>query len=252
MAKLHELLATDSSTKGQAQKTRTDLQHSFEKRRHLFSEKLVTHKYESDRADEIKDQSTIQSTILKEVDWITNIITKAIDVSFAIDIANTHANADIVLEDGSILAKEVPATALLQLEKRLREVNEFVKAIPTLDPAKGFERDTTREPGVYKAREVVKPRTEKVEEWIIVVPVTPQHPAQTQKITKDVRIGTIQELEWSSLITPAVKAEILERGESLLRAVSQARSRANDQDLDTKAHKIGKSLLDYVFQPLHA
>jgi hypothetical protein len=57
-------------------------------------------------------------------------------------------------------------------------------------------------------------------------------------------------LEWSSLITPALKADLLERSEALFRAITQARSRANDIEVDAKSHKIGKVLLGYVFTPL--
>ena len=42
MGKLHELLAVEGSLKAQAEKVRTDLADTFEKKRHLFSEKRVT------------------------------------------------------------------------------------------------------------------------------------------------------------------------------------------------------------------
>lgn len=251
MQKLHELLAVDSNLKGQAQKCRAELQHTMEKKRHLFQEKLVTHVPDGEGSlPEVKEQSDIQTTVRNEVDWLGKIMAKAIDVSFAIDRANTIAKADIVLEDGTVVAKEVPATALLQLEKRVKETLEFIKQIPTLDPAKGFAPDPAREPGVYKAREVTKVRTEKREDFNVIVPATKEHPAQVARTVKDVRIGTIQELEWSALITPAEKAELLERGEAMLRGVTQARSRANDQEIDVGVHKIGKLVWSHIFQPL--
>jgi hypothetical protein len=251
MAKLHEILAVDANLKGQAQKCRTELQSTFEKKRHLFTQKLVTFTPLAEGVPaETREQSDIQSTVKKEVTWLSNIVTKAIDAAYAIDIANTTAKADIVLEDGTVIAKDVPATALLQLEKRVKEVSEFVHSIPTLDPAKGFEMDSTREAGIYKAREVLKPSTQKIQEPLVLAPATDKHPAQVQLVSKDVKIGTVQELEWSSLITPALKAELLERSESLFRAVTQARSRANDTEIDTTTYKIGKKMLEFVFQPL--
>lgn len=47
-----------------------------------------------------------------------------------------------------------------------------------------------------------------------------------------------------------MKAELLTRAEGLYRAVTQARSRANDTPVEVKANKIGNSLLEYVFSPL--
>lgn len=253
MPKLHELLATDSNLKGQAAKCRVELQATLEKKKHLFEEKLITFTPDTEGAkSETREQKEIQTSVKKEVAWLANILVRSYDTAYAIDIANTHAHADIILEDGTTIAKDVPATALLQLEKRVKELQEFTKSIPTLDPAKGFKLDSAREAGVYVAREVTKASTAKVQEPTIVVPATKEHPAQVMVINKDVRVGTILEQEWSALITPAMKADLLDRGEVLFRAVTKARARANEQEIDVRNHKIGKTLLDYVFQPLNA
>jgi hypothetical protein len=74
---------------------------------------------------------------------------------------------------------------------------------------------------------------------------TKEHPAQTELLNVDVPIGKISEQEWSGLISPAEKAELLGRVEVLARAVRRARSRANDVEVDT-TKKLGKALLDYV------
>lgn len=250
MAKLHELLATDGNLKGQALKTRTDLAVTFEKKKHLFEEKIVTYTPDNGGPPETREQKDIQSTVRKEIEWITPILVKSWDAAYAIDIANVSAKSDIILDDGATLAKDVPATALLQLEHRVKEVLDLVKVVPTLDPTKGFRPDEQREKGIYKARENKKDRTEKIEDFIVVVPASKEHPAQVAKVNKDVKIGSILDQEWSSMITPAMKADLIERGEELLRAVTKARSRANGIEIDVKTHKIGKTLLEYVFQPL--
>jgi hypothetical protein len=59
-----------------------------------------------------------------------------------------------------------------------------------------------------------------------------EHPAQTELYNADVEVGTIEEQEWSGLLTPAEKAAILARIEELTRAVRSARSRANDEQVD--------------------
>lgn len=252
-SKLHELLAVDANLKGQATKCRTELQGTLEKKRHLFQEKLVTFTPDAENGKaETREQSDIQTSVRKEVTWLNGILIKSIDASYAIDIANTLAKADIVLDNGEVVANDVPATALLQLEKRVKEVLEFVKFIPTLDPAKGFALDADRGAGIYKAREVTKASTQKLDDFVTVAPATKEHPAQVVKVTKDIKIGTILEQEWSALIMPIEKADLLERGEELLRAVTQARSRANSQEVDVATHKIGGSLLDVIFKPLIA
>lgn len=252
MSKLHELLATAGSLAGQAQATRTELMGTFNNKRVLFQQKLITFTpLEETGKVETREQSDIQSSVHDEIEWISKIMAKAIDAAYAIDIANTTAVADVTLEDSTTLLSGVPATALLQLEKRIKEVQELIKTIPTLDPAKGFKLDPATGQHVFAAREVLKDSTKKVEEFVVIVQPTKEHPAQTAKVTKDIKVGTIREQEWSSLITPAKKAELLERCEALYRAVTQARSRANETVIDQKEHKIAAKLLGYVFQPLN-
>lgn len=251
LAKLHELLAVEGNLENQANKCRTELAGTFDKKKHHFGEKRITFTANTEGAQPVtEEQSDIQTTVQKEIAWIVGIVAKSIDASHHIDIANTQAVADVVTEDGATVLKGVPATSLLQLEKRLKEIHELIVAVPTLDPAKGFQPDPQREKGIFKAREVSKNRTKKHQRPLELSPATDKHPAQVQLITEDIPVGTILEQEWSSLITPAMKSDILDRCDILLRAVKRARARANELDLDVAGNKIGKTLLDFVFQPL--
>lgn len=253
MTKLHELLAVHGNLTGQANKKRTELEVTFKNKRHLFEEtrKTFTSNDELEKP-QVEEQKDIQSTVISQIEWIKPSLAKALDVAYQVDIANTEAKADVVTEDGDILLKDVPATTLLQLEKRVAEWKNLIDAIPTLDPAKSFQPDDARGHGYYKARDVTKPRTKKVPEVITLAQPTKEHPAQVQLIQIDKPIGTILEQEWSSLITPATKADLLDRVETLLRAVSKARAKANEHPIDVANKKIGAELLDFVFQPLTA
>lgn len=247
MTKLHELLAVETNLENQANKCRTDLMVTFEKKRHLFEEKRVVFVPNSEGAQAVVEhQSDIQSTVRKELEWIQQHLAKAFDASYQVAEANTEARADVVLDDdaATVLLKDMPATSLLELEKRAAEVQALIGTIPTLDPAKGFSIDTQR--GVYKAREVTKQRTKKQPKVIVKYEATKEHPAQTELMHEDVPVGSIQEQEWSGLLTPADKADLLNRAEMVARAVRRARSRANEAEVDT-AKKIGNRLLKYVF-----
>jgi len=247
--RLHELLAVETNLETQATKTRTDLAATFEKKRHLFEEKRVLFvPSEEGKPAVTEGQSDIQSTVRKELKWISAFLQKALDASFQVAEANTVARADIILDDdaGTVLVKDVPATALLELEKRIAEIHALVHAVPTLDPAKGFTADPERGEHIYRAREVVKTRTKKDVRVVIKYDATKEHPAQTEMLTVDVPVGTIHEQEWSGLVTPAEKAELLERSEILLRSVRRARSRANETEVDL-FKKIGAHLLRYIF-----
>ncbi len=249
MTKLHELLAVETNLKTQANKCRTDLTGTFEKKRHLFEEKKVTYTPLAEGApSQVEAQSDLQTSVKKELAWLEGHLTKALDAAYQVAETNTHARADIVLEDekATVLAKDVPATALLELEKRCEEIAQLIAAIPTLDPAKGFRADSQRGEGVYVAREVPKTRTQKQPKVIVKYEATKEHPAQVELRDVDAPVGKIVELEWSSLITPADKAEMFDRIEKLTRAVRRARSRANDAEVDL-TKKIGHNLLKFVF-----
>ena len=250
MSKLHELLAVESALENQATKCRGELSDTFAKKRHLFEEKRVTFQPIAEGAPaETEIQSDLQTTVAGELKWIEGIIVKSLNASYQVACANTKAMADIVLEDDTVIASNVPATALLELEKRVVEVKTLVESIPTLDPAKGFQPDEMRGVGIYKAREITKPRTRKQKKVYIKYEATKEHPAQTELVDEDQLTGKIHEQEWSGLITPATKAEMINRVEILSRAVRRARSRANE--VEVTRQQIGEALLRYVFGELN-
>lgn len=133
----------------------------------------------------------------------------------------------------------------MELEKRVAEIHQLAQAIPTLDPSKGFTKDESRA-DTYIAREVNKTRTKKTPKVLVRYEATKEHPAQTEVVNEDISVGTIREMEWSSLITPKEKSIILDRVEILGRAVRRARSRANEQEVD-QSLKIGSTLTEFVF-----
>lgn len=246
MTKLHELLAVETNLKGQADKTRRELMNTFEKKRHLFEEKLVTFKPIGEGPAITETQSAMNTTITKELTWVSGFIGNALNAAYQIADANTRAKADVVLETGATLLKDIPATALLELEKRMTELQELITSIPTLDPAKGFTADTQKGEGFFMATPVRKKRTAKVTTPVVLYEATDKHPAQVQLVPSDVETGTIHEQEWSALMTPARKSQLLERVEILSRAVRAARSRANTADVNPAA-KIASELLGYLF-----
>jgi hypothetical protein len=248
MPKLHELLAAESNIKTQATKLLGDLTKTFADKRHLFGKKVVTFIPNSENATAItEEQSELQTTVPQELAWLAPTLAKALDAAHQIAESNMAAKADVTLDDGTKILSGVPATSLLELEKKMTELHGFITAIPTLDPAKGFTLDPQTGENVFKARETVKTRTKKITRPLILHPPTEHHPAQVQAINEDVPVGEIREQEWSGLITPAQKAAMLGRVDELRRALKTARARANDTNAATT--KIGSALLNFVFQP---
>ncbi len=252
MAKLHELLAVEGNLKGQAGKTRAEVMKTLADKRHLFQAKLVTYTPHEEGAPPVTEaQSEIQTTLAEELHWLAGIQAKWWNAGYQIDTANTLAKADIQVEDETVaILKDVPTTFLLQLGHRLEELHELLVAVPTLDPAKGFQQDPQKEVGVYKAHDINKARTKKVFTPLVLAPATDKHPAQVKEGFEDKPVGTILEQEWSSLITPNMKSELLDRCDKLIRAVKKARAVANGMELEVHKDNVGQLLLNYIFTPL--
>jgi hypothetical protein len=247
--KLFELLVVDGQLKTQAEQTRKDLQKTFADKRHLFEEKIKTFTSNEENAPTVtEEQSSIQTTVASELRWLADLWGKAIDTGYQIAHGNVGARADVMLDDGTVILRNVPALGLLELNTRMGEFQELLKAVPTLDPAKGFAPDEQRGKGYFKARDVRKPRTKKTQEPIVLYPHSPEHPAQTQLVPVDKVIGTIAEQEWSGLITPSRKADLLERVEAVRRAMKAALHRANATELTDDLPTCAKVLFDHVLR----
>ncbi len=245
--KLHELLAVEGSLKSQADKTRTDLMSTFEKKQHHFSEKIQSYTPHGEgEVAVVEGQLDLQSTVPRELKWISEFLIKALDVSYKVAEANTIARADVILDNGTVMLSQIPVTGPLELEKRGKELHDFVAAIPTLDPARGFRADPDKGADVFKAREERKTRTKKINKPLVLAPPTDKHPAQVQLVTEDVPVGDITLLEWSGLITTATKGDMLSRVEDFTRAVKKARSRANETEI-SDSQKIGADIINFVF-----
>lgn len=248
MAKLHELLAIETDTRGQAESCRTGLKTTFEKKQHHFTKKVVTVKsLVTDEPPKQESQLNLQTSVHGELKWISEKLEKAMDLGYQIDVANTQATSDVVLDDGTTLLTAVPTTALLRLEHRIDEIKDLIHAVPTLDPAKNFEPDASEGPGIYRARDDERTKGEKTFSFVVMTQPTDKFPAQVKELMLDKPVISVLTQEWSSLITVAEKAAMLDRVEEVLRAVKKARSRANSADVDVKKHVIGANTLEYIF-----
>ncbi len=78
------------------------------------------------------------------------------------------------------------------------------------------------------------------------MPATPQHPAQVQKIVKDVPEGTWKTVKYSGAMPQDQIDAISERLEKLQKAVKSARAEANTTAVDSSL-KPGAAILGYIF-----
>lgn len=253
-SKLHELLAVKPTRESEADSLLKDHTAKFKGELHLFQKTKTVFEPAAETEGStaksvVEEDTTLVTTVKRELDFVLDKFTECVDLLFTIDVANASAIADIVLADGSVLAKDVPATFLVHLEKRLNQVLAMAQTMATADPAAGFALDASMGANVLQALPIVRKRTAKVEEYITIAQATDKHPAQVAKITKDVITGTLTTSKWSALPTVHQKSEMIKRIVAVKEAVIQARARANCYEAQQR--KIFGGMVAYFAEPLN-
>jgi len=246
MGKLHEVLAVETDLKATADKLLKEALHTLkDKATHFEASEVRFHPDEETSLVEAPEVKPMVDTVRSKIKFVTEPYAKYIDAVFQKEATNQIAKADLELsdEDGEkvTIAKDVPATVLLGLETRLKEVRALYESAPTLAPGENWQKDA--QTGHYKATSE-RIRTAKVTEPLVVVPATKEHPAQVATVSKDVRKGRVVTTKESSFLTSAEKSELLGRVDTLIRAVKRARMRANSAEV--VGGKIGKKIFDFI------
>lgn len=250
MNKLHELLAVKPSKEGEATNIINSHASTFKGNHALFQGRKkvfnpTTGSDNDDLSEQVREEVPLTTTVAKEFKFCLDKFGETVDLLATIDRANTLAKADVVV-GGEVMFKDVPATFLVHLEKRLNQILLLVKNIPTADPVKGFAPDRSLGENVLAARPVTRDSTNKVEEWVTVVEPTDKHPAQIKLMTKDVKIGELTTFEWSGLPTTAQKSNLILRATELRDAIVTARARANCHEV--KQEKIFDKVTNYLMK----
>ena len=253
--KLHEILAVEQDIKGNAERARTVTVETFRSKQSHFTGMRRTFRpfkvdEGEDSSERMEAETRLVKTVAEELNELFKTLKQSMDLSFQVDLANTAAKADIIVEDET-LAKDVPATFLLQLEKRLREIRSVIREIPCFDPVRIWSPDPGADKDhVLRAEPVVTIRKQRARKYNVMVEATKEHPAQVDIVEVDEPTGEIRSYEWTRMLSPGKRTQLLEQVEKLLGAVKSARSRANAVKVD-KDSKVAKKLLDYILKPIN-
>lgn len=242
--KLHELLALEEDRRGKANKILEECESTFKNKQEHFRSQLVTFR-SLDEKDESKVEGQVEmvSTVDAKLKYVANTVGQYYDVLMQKEKTNALAKADIVLSDGTVFLKDVPATGLLALEKQLQELMRVYNAIPTLEPGLPWKLAPDQGDKIFTYSDS-KVRTKKEIKAVVLYPATDKHPAQVSSVNEDVKVGNVETIINSSKFTSKRKSEILERLDNLKTAVKQARMRANTQDIQDA--KVGEKLFKYL------
>ena len=245
MSELHGVIAVLPSLKGTANQALTSVRTTFKNREHQFGGHSKSYRpMESGGDNQQPEEVPMTMTVGEELAHFQEQFTPFLDASYQVDVTNTKAKADVIV-DGLEL-KDVPATFLLQFEKRIGEMRQALGEVPVLDQKFNWTPDETLGKGVYKAKEEVTYKSKKRLQTKTIFEGNEHHEPQIEKWQEDVRIGEWTTQRFSGMITVQQKITLFRKLDKLQQAVKKARSEANKEEhsTDTVADKIFNYMFD--------
>lgn len=198
--------------------------------------------------DEAGDQlpsetKLVQVRVHESLDAVRELTSRMWDVAATKEWANQKACADVVLDDGTVVLPKVPVTYLLYLEKQLSDIHAMFAILPLLDPQYTWKFDEGS--NAWRSEPQQRTRTEKVPKAFVKYDATDKHPAQVEMWMEDQIIGFWEATQFSGAMPARERVKLVQRVESLQRAVKMAREKANNMDVEDP--KPSGLLLDYLF-----
>lgn len=245
MGQLHELLAVQKDLANKAVAITHETIATFQKKTDHLDGMLKVYQPNEEDGDAIPPESKqIVTTVAKKIAHTMESAIPSIDAEISKEETNASGKISVELKVGDITFGNLSVISLLALEKQLTSLRNLYKSIPTLDPTRIWSQDEKEEKGVYKTEVETKYRTSKIQEPLVLVPATENHPAQVQLVSKDVRVGTYETVYTSGRLTPRQKSDLLSRIDALIVSVKKAKAKANQTEaLDIK---IGERIFNFI------
>lgn len=245
MSKLHELLAVEPDLANASKILVKETEKTFSSKENLFIGwnrhlEMLEEGKEPDAPPEFQEMT---ETVSQKLSYVGAHIAKYLNAVYQKECTNQSASADLTV-DGQFIGVQVPATFLLGLETKLKDLRNMYLAIPTLPPGIKWEFDEAL--NAYRMVEPeVKMKTAKTFRHKVLYEATKEHPAQIEKWEENVNVGKYVRNVWSGMISSSDKSKILMRLDKLIRAVKKARMQANDIKVEDH-NNIGVKIISYI------
>jgi hypothetical protein len=246
VGKLHQLLAVEGDLNQKGKLILEETTATLSKKQDLFDGLLKTYISSEDNGEQIPPESKeIVTTVAEKLDYAKDAVIKSIDATISKEETNASGNAKapLILDDGTDFGT-LSATSLIALEKFLVRIRETYKAIPTLDPSRSWKKNPTVDRAIYSSPTETKFRSVKKSKVITLAPETDKHPAQVQLVQDDIQVGKYETVYSSGRLQPIDKSGLLNKIDTLILAVKQAREAANQ--VDAINVKLGEKIFNYI------
>ncbi len=251
MGKQHQLLAVEQDTKNQYTKTLIEAAKLFKNSTKFVQlAKTYTAFNEGDRdipGAEVKEMTT---TVKEKLKYLKPFMVKYVDTLTSKETTNQVAKSKIIVkdEDGNELFKldkEIPVSALLQLEKIFTEIRGVYNSIPTFDTEKMWVKGTNNKgEEAWVVKDTLHTVRSKKEAAFDTINVGEKFPKKVVEKIKNVPIGEYLTTEATGTLSPKEKADIMGRLDKVIVGLKIARAQANETEVTEQ--KIAMKLLNFI------
>lgn len=248
--RLSQILAVLPDAKNRAKKSLEGVLHTFNSTQTSRMAGIQrTYKPKDDEGDKLPaEQTQVQLRVPELLDGLQESLADLLNLEFTSVKANTSAVATVKLDgQPDAILVDVPVTYLIFLEKQLTDLRKVVSLVPTLDPAETWSYNNDAVAFATVPTETT--RTKKVPRNHEKAPATDKHPAQVEMFYEDVIVGYWATVKTSGAIRASVKVELIQRIDTLRRAVKAARSEGNTLVVEQE-RTLGRRIFGYLFDPL--
>jgi hypothetical protein len=240
--KQNQVIAITNGKKSQTEKTITKIYQDLGKAE-LFSGIDRTYRpIDDEGVKRPPEKKLVQKTVKNSISLFREPMEDMINFVATMDVGNCSAKADIKIK-GKTVAKEVPATHLIFLDKQLEKVKTFVNSLPVLDAAEEWEWNSNT--GCYASEKRETASTAKIIKNNVMYEATKEHPAQVQPYSIDEVVGYWTTINLSGNIAVDEKVQLLAKVQEMQDAVKVALEEANG--IEVSVQNTGKLVMDYLF-----
>ena len=249
---LHEILAVEADKQGTAKRIMEEAVNVLGKKHNLFVGMTKTLSMDTEGFESLEEASAVNqeitTTVDARLDFTKGAVADWLNVVCTKERANQSATADVIVGD-TVILKGLPATFLLGMETKLKEIRKYYETIPTLQPGVRWIPDdnaaNTLEGTYISEQTEVKSKTQKVRKYHTMSKATKEHPAQVDITNEEIVVGKFSTRYTSGMLPAVEKSELLANIDTLMGAFKQARQRANSEPVVTEVF-VGSAIFDFI------
>jgi len=241
--KLNQVIAIAEGAKKKRTKEISTLYHKLDAPTLFEGIQRDYHPVDDEGESKPREFKNVQFTAEEAISEVANITSDLVNVVHALDLGNTEARSDIVV-DGKVIISNIPVVHILFLEKQMEDLRTFVSKIPELDPAETWTYSDDM--NCYKSEMRESVSTKKVFKNHIKAEATDKHPAQVDVYTEDVIVGLWDTVKLSGHIKSYDKNNYLKKIDKFVTALKIAREHGNLQAVSIS--NIGRKIIGYIFE----